>query len=213
MKRNSIFRRMLPSVLILCVLLLSVIGGAVYAKYVSQIPADTVTITVKANIGSISVWETPFDHLSYALNGARAEATNTQYLLLPGADIEKDSYVHITDLGEIPVYVYLEVATDIADDSAVSFDLEDHWILLDGKVGPNGGKIYYYAQKVFAADDQSTTLDISILKDQKITVSQSLKDDPIYIGPDTVYLKFYAFMYQVDSGDAVSVYNYFQTNG
>ena len=203
----------LPSLLIVAALLLSMLGGAAYAKYVMDYNAGNGTVNITANLGKVEIWEGSLTFAApngYTLGERKASNDSYSYILIPGYDIPKDSSVHITEKSAIGAYIFLEVHTNIQNDpNGVSYAIMDHWIRIPELTGVHGGDVYYYNAGIINGPLQDS--DLYILVDNKITVSQKLKGANI---STSVFMNFYASMGQADAGNsAEEVYRaLFQTH-
>lgn len=200
-------QKWLPGFLIFAVLLVSMLGGAAFGKYIySEKLGGKVTIT--ANLGTITLLEHEAIRDpklgSYSLG--TKEVTSNTYTIIPGLDIPKDPFVTVDKASPIPVYVFVEVVSAL-DGSAVSFEIDDaNWKRLEiGGVpyqGANKGWVYYYTGGT--GDAVAVTADISeiyILKNKQVIIGQELLHDT----PSDLGLTFYACMGQAVNGDALSL--------
>ena len=133
---------------------------------------------------------------SYVLN-AGVTVTENDYELIPGLDIHKDPYVRIVNKTSIEAYLYLEVV-DATNNSAIEWELEGHWLLLDGVTGKkNNGAVYVYAADGVTPTPltrQEGELKISVLKDNMVYVKQKL-----LMAETNDALTFYAAMGEVNA--------------
>ena len=196
-------RKWLPGLLIFAVLLASVAAGAAYGKYIFG-KAFTGTVTLNANLGSITLLESkanPNGDGSYTLDKTTPVTGNT-YQIIPGLDIPKDPYVTIKNKSSIPVYVFVEVSTNMNESKHfIEYTLTNDWKLLSNNT-ETGVSVYYYTaggehaatvDNTFGTDGTGT---IQILQadsnGNSLIVSQKL-NAPIA----GIYLNFRAFMGQV----------------
>ena len=206
-------QKWLPGFLIFAVLLVSMLGGAAFGKYIySEKLGGKVTIT--ANLGSIDIWESKAirdQSGAYTLDESQRVKKNS-YDLLPGLDIPKDPYVAVDKASAIPVYVFVEVVSKLGG-SAVSFEVDtENWIKISASEnnGVHGGTVYVYTgggATAKAIENESFTA--CILKGNQVTVGQELlHGTPVNLGLD-----FYACMGEVAAGksggtiDLEAVYN------
>lgn len=196
-------RKWLPSLLIFAVLLASVAAGAAFGKYIySEKLGGKVTIT--ANLGSIDIWESKAirdQSGAYTLDESQRVKKNS-YDLLPGLDIPKDPYVTIKNKSSIPVYVFVEVCTNLTND-AITFDIDAaNWSLLEKNGNPikgkNDGKVYVYIVDGQAAQVTDDIEKINILAGRTVYIGQELLHDTL----TAQNLIFYASMGQVVSGQS-----------
>ena len=203
-------QKWLPGFLIFAVLLVSMLGGAAFGKYIySEKLGGKVTIT--ANLGTITLLEHEAIRDpklgSYSLG--TKEVTSNTYTIIPGLDIPKDPFVTVDKASPIPVYVFVEVVSAL-NGSAVSYEVDEYhatknpngkWIKIggDGYEGKNGGTVYIYTgggevPKQIANEDFTAY----ILKDNLVMVGQKLNaKDKIQAN---LGLTFYACMGEVAAG-------------
>lgn len=146
--RNKILMERVALCVLLLSLIVAVVGGAVYAKYVTD-KNYSGQVSISANLGSISVID-----------------SDTTYLLLPGLDITEDAYVKVDKADSTPVYIYLTVDSSLPE--GATFALADHW-----KLTTDGRYIY-----CVSGEPTAITVDreyIQILKDNTVYVSQYVK--------------------------------------
>ena len=195
----------LISVIAVAVIILAVVAGFVYSKYIKEDELDG-TITISADLGQIQMLESPAEKQpdgSYVLDKTKDPVTSNTYpIVLPGFDIPKDPYVYITEKSSIPVYVYIEVLSTLGT-SNISFNLTENWISL-GQKGPKGGDVYVYGVerngvKVPVALDNAAIPDdlkIPVLAGNKVIVRDQLDKNA-----KNLKLEFYAYMAETASGD------------
>lgn len=139
---------------------------------------------------------------SYKLTGETTNNTVTgnHYDVLPRTDLPKDPYITITEKTNAPAYLYVEVVGELP--TGMSYDMADCWTKLDGVTGNHNGVIYVYNNGT-PIDDESTGLDnISIIKNDTITVS----DEPGLTEGQEVSLSFYAYLGQASVGTPAQAY-------
>lgn len=206
-------RKKIPliSVIVVAILLIAVVVGFVYSKYVRE-DKFTGTANISANLGQIQVLESPAekqDNGSYVLNESADPVTsNTYVVVLPGLDIPKNPYVYIKEKSSIPVYVYVEVLNGLGT-SNLSFDLTENWISLDLK-GTNGGDVYVYGA-VIDGDKTPIVLDNNVVPDELIIPilanDKVIVSDKLNRAATDLNLNFYAYMAEVAAGsDAKSAF-------
>lgn len=192
--------------------ILAVVGGFVYSKYVKQDKLDG-QISITAELGTIQLLEheaEKADNGQYTLNtSVTPVTTNTYDHVLPGLDIPKDPYIKVEGKTPIPAYIFVEVVEDNNDNFALyekgasdvekhkieklAYRLTDSWHSL-GKIGKNGGTVYVYASGDTAISVKGNIDKLSILEGDKIIVSQKVSIDP------PAKLEFYATMAQAVNG-------------
>lgn len=122
------------------------------------------------------------------------------YYVLPQTNLPKDPYITITGKTNAPAYLYVEVVGELP--TGMSYDMADCWTKLDGVTGNHNGVIYVYNNGT-PIDDESTGLDnISIIKNDTITVS----DEPGLTEGQEVSLSFYAYLGQASVGTPAQAY-------
>lgn len=196
MRKFENWKRAIPSLIILAVLLASMAAGVTYAKYVTNAQLDG-SVQITANLGNIEVIESKAQRNpdgSYEL--LPEITTQNTYYLLPGLDIPKDPKVRITEKSSIGVYVYLVIDTNITPSpTGVSFELQQCWKKLDGY-----DNVYVYCGDQANAVAVTDKRDIAILKSDakgnSVFVSQKLNTNI----SDTLNLNFTAVMKQVVDG-------------
>lgn len=181
MKQNR--SRLIPLLILLVLLISGLIGGAV-GKYIKTIQFNG-TVTFSATLADSMVlrehqveretdghYETIDAIIPTEVDGSTVN-TN-QYVLLPGHDIPKDPYIEITGKTSIPAYLFVEVIDGTAD--TLTYTMEDHWVELSNIKGKNGGTVYVYGNADTPLAITNTSPEVySILKDNKVTVSQELR--------------------------------------
>lgn len=191
--------KLTPSILIVFVLVLAMLVGNAYAKYVTQKEVQG-NINITARLGNIALCEhkVTWNNQAYVMDNNELVSYN-DYALIPGMTIPKDTYVKITEKTPISVYVYLEVVGG----SAVSYAIDDtNWKTLDGVIGMNGGTVYVYKDIVTGQTDAIEK--INIFQNQQICVNSDAT-------ADNTQLVIYATMYQTAAGnDAAAVYNVYK---
>lgn len=178
-------QKWLPGLLIFAVLLTSMLGGAAYAKYTTQLHASG-SVNINANLGSITLNETP-----------------KTYMLLPGVDNSYTSSVSITGKSVIPAYVFLvvDLSTQFSA-NGIELDLTGNWRQLQ-KNTETGVAVYVYA--VGSDNATAITADTEISFTYTIICSENLKANVT----NSVSLSITAYMGQVKENgeEASTVYN------
>lgn len=200
-------RRGLLIGLVAQMVILMIVGGFVYSKYVTKETLEG-KLNITADIGTIQLFEseaTKQNTGEYTLDKTKPVTSNNYTHVIPGLDIPKDPYVTVTNKTPIPAYIFVEVVADgnftvsnthVAD--KLAYSLTSSWKKLD-IAGKNGGTVYAYTTdgttaKAVTNEDADAIDDISILVEDKIIVSQ---DVSITLPAE---LKFYASMGQVVNG-------------
>lgn len=187
--------------------ILAVVGGFVYSKYVKQDKLNG-TLNITAELGKIQLLEheaVKTDKGDYIfteiLLPTETKKGNTYDHVLPGLDIPKDPYIKVEGKTPIPAYIFVEVVADENFDeynghvqNKLAYSLTSSWKKLD-IAGENGGTVYVYVDG--EGNPIKVTGNISelhILVDDKIIVSQKVSIAP------PAKLEFYATMAQAVNG-------------
>ena len=196
-------RRRIAAMILAWGVILTTLGGYVFAKYVKN-ESFSGSVTIKAEIGTIELKEheaVKNINGSYELTGKllpNEAVTGNIYTLIPGLDVPKDPHVVITKPNNLPVYVYVEVVSNLP--STITFELADGWTKVDGVTAPNGGTVYVYNDAITASGT------FFILENNKIMVSQKLLSDTTA----DIKMTIYAYMYQTAAGtDATQVFKHY----
>ena len=188
----------LISLLLVLLTATAIIVGTVAAKYITEkrMPGSIkVSVELAEDIKMFEHKVTRTEDGNYET--VATEVTGNTYKLMPGVDIPKDPTVRIIDYTGLPAYVYVEVVGEPTKN--VSFAIDDGWApLMDGETqvtGPNRGKVYY--RELIAAEGETypKDVDINVLKEQKVTVSQWVER-----GTD-LEIKFYAYVAEKTGND------------
>lgn len=189
----------LISLLLVLLTATAIIVGTVAAKYITEkrVPGRIkVSVDLAENIQMFEHEAIRTEDGDYELD-EDTEVTKNTYKLMPGVDIPKDPTVRITGYTGLSAYVYVEVVGVPTDN--VSFAIDDGWTELNGVTGPNGGKVYYRVLKAANNETYPKDVEINVLKDKKVTVSQ-------WVDRNTdLEIKFYAYVAE-NTGDAKTVF-------
>lgn len=123
-----------------------------------------------------------------------AETTGTDYKIIPGVNISKDPKVTVT-AGSEACWLFVKVeeqGTFVAD--KVTYEIADGWNALQGQTG-----VYYREVDAVTAD---TSFDV--LKDNKVTVSDTLTKEDIKGITTNPTLTFTAYAVQKDGIDTAA---------
>lgn len=192
----------LISLLLVLLTATAIIVGTVAAKYITEkrVPGSIkVSVELAKDIELFEHKVTRTEDGNYVT--VAAEVTGNTYKLMPGVDIPKDPTVRIKGYTGLSAYVYVEVVGEPTKN--VSFAIDDGWApLKDGETqvtGPNGGKVYY--RELIAANNETypKNVEINVLKDKKVTVSQWVERNT------DLEIKFYAYVAE-NTGDAKTVF-------
>ena len=212
-------RRGLLIGLVAQLIIMAVVGGFVYSKYVKQDKLDG-QISITAELGTIQLLEHQakktdkgnYEFTEVLYDGTVGKKGNTYDHVLPGLDIPKDPYIKVEGKTPIPAYIFVEVVADANFDeynghvqNKLAYSLTSSWKKLD-IAGENGGTVYVYVDgEGNPIKVTGNIFELHILVDDKIIVSQKVSIAP------PAKLKFYATMAQAYSNDAVAVYNSLNT--
>lgn len=161
-----------------------------YAKYtVSGSHADSARAAAFGNIVLLEHKAVPNDtndiNTLYILTNEEVKE-NTYSTVVPGDVIPKDPFVRITNVGEVKCELYLKVTESENFPDGVEYDLNEKWILVDGKEDDKE-KVYKYKDPITPG---SNNMDIYILKDDNLIVNVG------YNSTDTFTLTFSAWLKQ-----------------
>ncbi len=197
-------RRGLLIGLVAQLIIMAVVGGFVYSKYVKQDKLDG-QISITAELGTIQLLEHQakktdkgnYEFTEVLYDGTVGKEGNTYDHVLPGLDIPKDPYIKVEGKTPIPAYIFVEVVADTNFDeynghvqNKLAYSLTSSWKKLD-IAGENGGTVYVYVDG--EGNPIKVTGNISelhILVDDKIIVSQKVNIE------GEASLQFYATMAQ-----------------
>ena len=187
--------------------ILAVVGGFVYSKYVKQDKLNG-TLNITAELGKIQLLEheaVKTDKGDYIfteiLLPTETKKGNTYDHVLPGLDIPKDPHIVVTGKTPIPAYIFVEVVEDENFDeynghvqNKLAYSLTSSWKKLESVTGEHGGTVYVYASGDTAISVKGNIDKLSILESDKIIVSQKVSIAP------PAKLEFYATMAQAVNG-------------
>lgn len=190
----------LISLLLVLLTATAIIVGTVAAKYITEkrVPGRIkVSVELAQSIEMFEHKVTRTEDGGY--DTVATEVAGNTYKLMPGVDIPKDPTVRITGYTGLSSYVYVEVVGEPAEvvgkPKTVSFAIDDGWTLIEGVTGPNGGKVYYRELKAANNETYPKDVEINVLKDKKVTVSQWVERNT------NLEIKFYAYVAE-KTGDA-----------
>lgn len=186
MKKRNPFRISVAGVAALVFLLLVLVGNDILAKYIYQ---DSIhgSVTITANLGTIMVREHQAHRLpngSYVLKDGThligescpevilpdGPDNGNQYILMPGVDVPKDTWVEIVDKSPIAAYVFIMIEEDLP--SAVKYSINPCWQPVEGLDG-----IYVYSDPEAPGKPPiAVTVDmvIPVILDNELEVSQTV---------------------------------------
>ena len=188
-------KRKFPLTIILIFVLLGVLIGSTAAKYIySEDLSAKVTFTAEL-ADALLVQEHEAVRQpdgSYKLNTnllPTEEKQGNSYELLPGLDVPKDPFVTVVNKTPIGAYLYIEVID--TTNGAITYEIDaDKWT----KLSITGREIYVYEDGTILTNKNCPTEAILILKDNKVTVSQTLLTKNTEAAD---ILTFSAYLYEV----------------
>ena len=196
--------RYLPLILALAVLLGSFLIGNATAKYIyrnywqatvtftANLADDVILREHRYLRGTDGRYAKDGDDYLPATDENNVKDSGNEYYLIPGDDIPKDPEIVIINKSPVKSYLFLEVRdtmevlTETVDEDTVitytplSYTLTPNWKPLTVK--SDGTKVYVYANgdtpvkldETLTKDKEGLKATISVLKDNKVTVSQYL---------------------------------------
>lgn len=161
-----------------------------------------VTLLIGCAIGGTVAWLTAktdavVNTFTYGdINITLAETTGANYKIIPGKDINKDPKVTVKKDSEA-CWLFVKVeeeGTFVA--GKVTYSIADGWTKLTGVTGVDN--VYYREVGAVTADT-----DFAVLKDNKVTVSDTLTKEDIKNITTNPTLTFTAYAVQKDGIDTV----------
>lgn len=153
-----------------------------------------VTLLIGCAIGGTVAWLTDkttavTNTFTYGdINITLVETTGTNYKIIPGKDINKDPKVTVKANSEACwLFVKVQEAGTFVD-GKVTYSIADGWTALTGQTG-----VYYREVDATTADT-----DFAVLKDNKVTVSDTLTKEDIKSITTNPTLTFTAYAVQKD---------------
>ena len=180
MKHAANRRRGVSTRAFVALLALVLVIGCVAGGTVAWLVATTDTVTNTFTYGDINI--------------ALAETTGEDYKIIPGKDIPKDPKVTVT-AGSEACWLFVKVeqtGTFVAN--KVTYAIDNSWTALPGVDG------VYYRQ----VDSVTENTAFSVLKDNKVTVSENLTKDEIKNITAQPKLTFTAYAVQKDGIDTAA---------
>ena len=162
-----------------------------------------VTLLIGCAIGGTVAWLTAktdpvVNTFTYGdINITLAETTGANYKIIPGKDINKDPKVTVKKDSEA-CWLFVKVeeeGTFVAD--KVTYSIADGWTKLTGVTGVDN--VYYREVGAVTADT-----DFAVLKDNKVTVSDTLTKEDIKNITTNPTLTFTAYAVQKDGIDTAA---------
>lgn len=124
--------------------------------------------------------------------GVKLKETTTEYKMIPGWDITKDPKAWVTD-GSEAAYLFVKVEKSANFDTFMTYKIADGWTELTSAAG-NNYKVYY--RKV-ATTQMGESNAFPILKDNKVTVLETVKATDMPIAGSEPTLTFTAYAHQM----------------
>lgn len=187
------------------------IGAGITARYVREIGIPG-SLIVKSGRLSVLEHEPKRGADGVYSPDPEKEVSESAFVLMPGVDAARDPFVRITDVSSVKEYVYVETVSTLNE--KVTFELTEDWIRLDGVEGNNGGAVYAYKDAISntfgdgegetetdpneepAEPEETKTVEIKLLKDDKVTVSHTYIDS----GTEETELSFYPYLVKATEG-------------
>ena len=180
MKHAANRRRGVSTRAFVALLALVLVIGCVAGGTVAWLVATTDSVTNTCTYGDINI--------------TLAETTGPDYKIIPGKDIEKDPKVTVT-AGSEACWLFVKVEkTGTFVDGKVTYAIADGWMALPGVDG------VYYRQ----VDSVTENTAFSVLKDNKVTVSENLTKDEIKNITAQPKLTFTAYAVQKEGSDTAA---------
>ena len=178
-------KKFLIVVMAMCLLAAFMIGGTL--AWLTSTPAS-ITNTFTFGKVAITLTETNVDGGSETANS---------YKLVPGQTLEKDPTVNVIEGSEASWLFVKVVETDAAN--AISFLMADGWTALTGVNN------VYFRQQAAVADDgdgdaNEALVNIPVLKNNQVTVSDSLTSAQLASATATIAITAYAVQEGADVG-------------
>ena len=202
-RRKILFRIVLPAVLAIGVINLGIIMA--YLNHSTGVIRNTLLLPFISDdagpqpepepvpeyladsviIDEAEAEEKPDSPGEYDLTDNRVDR-NDYTTIIPGRDVPKEARVNITKLKK-NAYLFVEVLDTTPE--AITWEINDCWILLEGVTGSHNGKIYVLDT---ALEPYEETEAYEIIKDNTVHVLDS------YSGDSTSSIVFYAYLLQSD---------------
>ena len=99
------------------------------------------------------------------------DATTNQYKMIPGQKITKDPVITVKS-GSENMWLFVKLEKSSNFDDFMEYKIADEWTVLDGVDG-----VYY--QSVKAADVKNDDKEFNVLKDDTVTVKESITKDEL----------------------------------
>lgn len=187
--------RELSGKLVVAMLAVTLLIGCAIGGTVAWLTAKTDAVVNTFTYGDINIdlWEHAYDATTNALGNSKVtEAEN--YKIIPGVDLPKDPTVTVKAGSEACwLFVKVEKAGTFVD-GKVTYSIADGWTALAGQTG-----VYY--REVGAVTDNN---DFAVLKDNKVTVSDTLTKEDIKNITTNPTLTFTAYAVQKDAAQTAA---------
>lgn len=203
------------TIAIALVLVVALAVGATYAYLTATTKVVTNTFTAGKTIEdpehNFLLKEHPANYNTedgtYTVDKTATPVESNKYdRMAPMMTAEKDPFISFNEKQiKTPSYLFVEVVDKTKD--AITWDVSDSWVELNGVKGPNGGVVYAYTtDKISGAVLQGTHGDIYILKGDKIEAASNF--DAIATDGANLTLEFYGYLCQATGfADAAAAFN------
>lgn len=196
--------RELSGKLVVAMLAVTLLIGCAIGGTVAWLTAKTDAVVNTFTYGDINIdlWEHAYDATTNALGNSKVTEVEN-YKIIPGVDLPKDPTVTVKAGSEACwLFVKVEKAGTFVD-GKVTYSIADGWTALAGQTG-----VYY--REVGAVTDNN---DFAVLKDNKVTVSDTLTKEDIKNITTNPTLTFTAYAVQKDGiADAAAAWAKVSTN-
>ena len=181
--------RELSGKLVVAMLAVTLLIGCAIGGTVAWLTAKTDAVVNTFTYGDINIdlWEHAYDATTNALGNSKVTEVEN-YKIIPGVDLPKDPTVTVKAGSEAcRLFVKVEKAGTFVD-GKVTYSIADGWTALTGQTG-----VYYREVDATTADT-----DFAVLKDNKVTVSDTLTKEDIKSITTNPTLTFTAYAVQKD---------------
>ena len=196
--------RELSGKLVVAMLAVTLLIGCAIGGTVAWLTAKTEAVVNTFTYGDINIdlWEHAYDATTNALGNSKVTEVEN-YKIIPGVDLPKDPTVTVKAGSEACwLFVKVEKAGTFVD-GKVTYSIADGWTALADQTG-----VYY--REVGAVTDNN---DFAVLKDNKVTVSDTLTKEDIKNITTNPTLTFTAYAVQKDGiADAAAAWAKVSTN-
>lgn len=124
--------------------------------------------------------------------GVELKETTTEYKMIPGWTISKDPKAWVTE-GSEAAYLFVKVEKSVNFDTFMTYEIADGWTELTSAAGTNY-KVYY---REVATTQMGESNAFPILKDDKVTVLDTVKAEDMPAAGSEPTLTFTAYAHQL----------------